>query len=270
MKVKSYKETQDNYLAIDFYLSKSCNKSCHYCTAWTLEMRNLIVDMGFLTHVLECFKYHKIKINLLGGEPGLINNLKEVCDEIKKYDNFVLSILSNSLIRKFYPWVLYDSNILYVEHLVLDFYEDEIKKLGNYNFFEENDNNNYNLIIKTPNYFKYREKYNLEKINHKNTLLKPYNSRSPTYDIVEQAPELNRKICAAFPKVPVIDFEIQKIRHCSIKVINGSRQFEITQKNIDKMMNFELFEFENYCKICTEDIDRRPNDQILRIMEVMK
>ena len=37
-----------DYLSVDFYLSKSCNKSCHYCTAWTLEMRNLTVDMDFL------------------------------------------------------------------------------------------------------------------------------------------------------------------------------------------------------------------------------
>ena len=90
------------------------------------------------------------------------------------------------------------------------------------------------------------------------------------YDVIKQASEFDRKICAAFPKVPVIDFEIQKIRHCSKKVINGSRQFDINQKNIDKMMNFELFEFENYCKICTEDIDKRPKEQILKIVEVMK
>tara|TARA_B100000424_G_scaffold67817_2_gene50281 strand:- start:11242 stop:12051 length:810 start_codon:yes stop_codon:yes gene_type:complete len=268
--IESYNDIKDKYLAVDFYLSKSCNKSCHYCTAWTLEMRNLNVDMDFLTHVLECFKNHKIKINLLGGEPGLIKNLEEVCDKIKEYENFKLSILSNSLIRKFYPWVLNDPHIYYIEHLVLDFYEYKIEKLGNYDFFGENDKNNYNLIIKTPNYFKYRGKYKLSKLDHKNTLLKAYNSRSPTYDVIEQAPEFDRKICAAFPKVPVIDFEIQKIRHCSKKVINGSRQFKINQKNIDKMMNFELFEFENYCKICTEVIDKRPKDQILKIVEVMK
>ena len=39
--------------AIDFYLSKSCNKSCHYCTAWTLEMRNLHVDMKFTSRILK-------------------------------------------------------------------------------------------------------------------------------------------------------------------------------------------------------------------------
>ena len=50
------------------------------------------------------------------------------------------------------------------------------------------------------------------------------------------------------------DFEIQKIRHCSLKVINGSRQFDVTKENIEKMMNYELFEFEEYCTRCMDII----------------
>lgn len=267
---KTIAETKaEGYLAVDFYLSKSCNKSCYYCTAWTLEMRNLEVDMVFLKETLEYFKPHKIRINLLGGEPGLITNLKEVVEEIKKYDNFVLSILSNSLIRRKYPWVLDDSDIYYIEHLVLDFHEDEIEKLGKHDFFPLNNNNNYNLIIKTPNYYKYRLNFDLSIIDHSNTILKEYNSRSPEYDVTEQSPELDRRICAAFPMVPVIDFEIKKIRHCSKKVINGSRQFDITKENINKMMTFELFEFEEYCKTCVETIPERSYDRMLDILEVI-
>ena len=71
--------------AIDFYLSKSCNKSCHYCTAWTLEMRNLTVDMNFLSKTLKWLSPYVVRIQLLGGEPGLIKNLDEVVDEIKKH-----------------------------------------------------------------------------------------------------------------------------------------------------------------------------------------
>ena len=65
---------------------------------------------------------------------------------------------------------------------------------------------------------------------------------------MEQAPEFDRRMCAAFPKVPVIDFELQRIRHCSKKVINGSRRYAVTKENINKMMNYELFKFEEYCK----------------------
>ena len=258
---------EQGYLGVDFYLSKSCNKSCHYCTAWTLEMRNLHVDMEFLTRTCDGFEGHKVNVNLLGGEPGLIKNLKEVIEKIKQYDNIKLSVLSNSLIRKFHPYVLEDPDIYYVEHLVLDFHEDRIEKLGNYDFFQENDLNNYNLIIKTPGYFEYKDKHNISHLDHKNTQLKEFNSRSPNWTKDDQAPEFDRRMCAAFPKVPVIDFEIQKIRHCSEKVIKGSKQFDVTYENLQKMMNFELFGFENYCMTCTEYIEKRPQEQILKIME---
>ena len=77
-------------------------------------------------------------------------------------------------------------------------------------------------------------------------------------------------MCAAFPKVPVVDFELQRIRHCSKKVINGSRRYEVTEENINKMMNYELFSFEEYCKKCFEPIDRRSQEQILDIVAVGK
>ena len=252
------------YRTVDFYLSKSCNKSCHYCTAWTLEMRNLHVDMNFLRNTVEYLSPYKTRICLLGGEPGLIKNLDEVIAEIKKHPNLVIQVLSNSLVRKFYSHILEDPEIIYIEHLVLDFYEDRIEKLGNYEFFEENDNNNYNLIIETPNYFKYRENFDLSILDHKNTEFKEYNSRSPDFFTdhkLEQASELDRRVCARFPLVPVIDFELQKIRHCSRKVINGSRQFEVNKENIDKMMSYDLFNFEKYCSTCMDIIPKRPQAQ---------
>jgi organic radical activating enzyme len=244
----------EDYKSVDFYLSKSCNKSCYYCTAWTLEMRNLHVDMDFLKRCVDYLSPYKTRICLLGGEPGLIKNLDEVIAEIKKHPNLVVQVLSNSLIRKFYPHILEDPEIIYIEHLVLDFYEDKIEKLGNYDFLPENDKNNYNLIIKTPNYFKYRENFDLSLIDHKNTEFKEYNSRSPVYNVQVQTSEKDRRLCAKFPSVPVFDFELQKIRHCSRKVINGSRQFEITKDNVDKMMNYNLFEFEEYCRTCTDEV----------------
>ena len=262
-----------DYRTVDFYLTKSCNKSCYYCTAWTLEMRNLNVDMDFVRTILDGLSPYKTRICLLGGEPGLVKNLREVIAEIKKHPNLVIQVLSNSLVRKFYPDILEDPEIIYIEHLVLDFYEERIEKLGNFEFFKENDKNNYNLFIKTPNYFKYREQYDLSVLDHKNTEFKEYNSRSPDFFTDHkpvQAPELNRKVCAKFPLVPVFDFEIQKIRHCSRKVINGSRQFDVTKENIDKMMNYKLFEFEKYCERCYDIIPKRPTAQKNRIIEILK
>ena len=260
MTIKTLQELKGSeYLTVDFYMTKSCNKSCHYCTAWTLEMRHLTVDMDFLRKTVKYLSPYKTRICLLGGEPGLIKNLDEVIAEIKKYPNLVVQVLSNSLIRKFYPHVLEDPEIIYIEHLVLDFYEDRIEKLGNYDFFEENDLNNHNLVIQTPGYYEFKEKHDLTFLDHKNTELKEYNSRSPTFEVIELAPEVERRMCARFPLVPVFDFEIQKIRHCSRKVINGSRQFDVTEENIDKMFSFDLFDFEKYCQICPDMMPRRPD-----------
>ena len=256
MKTLAY--IQDNYLAIDFFLSMSCNKNCHYCTSYTLEMRNLTVDMDFLRMCLDYLKDYKVRVNLLGGEPGLIKNLDDVINEIKKYPNFVCSVLSNSFVRKRYPWILEDPEILYVEHNILDWYDHEVTKLGNYgDFVPENNMNNYNVVVKTPNYFKYRHKYPeiVKKLDHRNTMWKAFNGRSAEFIDIIQADEIDRKMCAAFPMVPVIDFEKRHIVHCSKKFANNtelSKTFELTKENIDKMMNFQLFKYENYCKTCTE------------------
>ena len=272
--MKTLQEIQDSHLSIDFFLSMSCNKNCHYCTSYTLEMRNLTVDMIFLKTCLEYLKDYKVRINLLGGEPGLIKNLREVIDEIKKYPNFVCSVLSNSFVRKRYPEILEDKDILYVEHNILDWYDNEVTKLGNFDYISENDLNNYNVVVKTPNYFKYKDKYPevLKKLNHKNTMWKAFNGRSPEFTDVVQASEIDRKMCAAFPMVPVIDFEKKHIVHCSKKFANNSelsKTFDLTKENIDKMMNFRLFKYENYCKTCTEWVQPKGHFPITKYAKVL-
>ena len=255
--MKTLEEIQQNYLAIDFFLSMSCNKNCHYCTSYTLEMRNLTVDIEFLKQTLHYLRNYKIRVCLLGGEPGLIKNLDDVIYEVKKNPNHVCSVLSNSFVRKRYPHILKDKDILYVEHNILDWYEHEVTKLGNFDYVPENDFNNYNVVVRTPNFYKYKDKYPevMKKLDHKNTMWKAFNGRSPEFTDSIQAAEIDRKMCAAFPMVPVIDFEKRHIVHCSKKFANNkelSKTFDLTQENIDKMMNFRLFKYENYCKTCTE------------------
>ena len=282
--MKTLREIQQNYLAIDFFMSMSCNKDCHYCTSYTLEMRNLTVDIDFLKQTLDYLKNYKIRVCLLGGEPGLIKNLDDVIAEVKSRPNHVCSVLSNSFVRKRYPHILKDPDILYVEHNILDFYEDEIKKLGNldrlepYGFIQPNELNNYNLCVKTPNYFKYKDNYpeEMKMLDHKNTMWKSFNGRTPNKDDVtavhEQAAEIDRKMCAAFPMVPVINFETRKLVHCSKKFANNaihSKTFDITQDNIDKMMNFRLFKYENYCKTCMEWVEPKGHFPVSKYASVL-
>ena len=272
--MKTLTEIQENYLAIYFFMSMSCNKDCHYCTSYTLEMRNLTVDIDFLKMTLGFLKDYKVRINLLGGEPGLIKNLDDVINEIKKYPNFVCSVLSNSFIRKRYPHILEDKEILYVEHNILDWYADGVKKLGNFDFVPENDFNNYNVVVQTPNYYEFAHKFPdvIKKLDHKNTMWKAFNGRSKNFTDIIQADEIDRKMCAAFPMVPVIDFEKRHIVHCSKKFANNielSKTFELTKENIDKMMNFQLFKYENYCKTCTEWVQPKGHFPITKYAKVL-
>jgi hypothetical protein len=247
-------------------------------------MRNLTVDIDFLKQTLDYLKNYKIRVCLLGGEPGLIKNLDDVIAEVKSRPNHVCSVLSNSFVRKRYPHILKDPDILYVEHNILDFYEDEIKKLGNldrlepYGFIQPNELNNYNLCVKTPNYFKYKDNYpeEMKMLDHKNTMWKSFNGRTPNKDDVtavhEQAAEIDRKMCAAFPMVPVINFETRKLVHCSKKFANNaihSKTFDITQENIDKMMNFRLFKYENYCKTCMEWVEPKGHFPVSKYASVL-
>ena len=132
--------------------------------------------------------------------------------------------------------------------------------------------------MKTPNYFKYKDKFpeEMKMINHKNTMWKSFNGRTPNKDDVtavhRQAAEIDRKMCAAFPMVPVINFETRKIVHCSKKFANNaihSKTFDITQENIDKMMNFRLFKYENYCKTCMEWVEPKGHFPLSKYASVL-
>jgi ATP-dependent RNA helicase DDX41 len=78
-------------------------------------------------------------------------------------------------------------------------------------------------------------------------------------------------MCAAFPMVPVIDFEKKHIVHCSKKFANNtelSKTFELTKENVDKMMNFRLFKYENYCKTCTEYV--KPEGRMTQLLDCLQ
>ena len=113
-------------------------------------------------------------------------------------------------------------------------------------------------------------------LEHKNTMFKSFNGRTPNKDDVlevhTQAAEIDRKMCAAFPMVPVIDFEKRHIVHCSKKFANNielSKTFELTQENIDKMMNFRLFKYENYCKTCMEWVEPKGHFPVSKYASVL-
>ena len=102
----------------------------------------------------------------------------------------------------------------------------------------------------------------MKQLDHKNTMWKSFNGRTFNKDdILEvhtQADEIDRKMCAGLLWYLFINFETRNIVHCSKKFVNNiihSKTFDITQENVDKMMNFQLFKYENYCKTCMEWVE---------------
>ena len=53
-------------------------------------------------------------------------------------------------------------------------------------------------------------------------------------------------------------------------IMNNSVAGKKVQENLQKMMEYDLFEFEDYCKNCYEFIEKRRPDQILQIWERAK
>jgi len=273
---------------IDFFLTKTCNKACYYCTSFTKEQRNLEVDLDFLKFVLDEFKKYgtnNFVVRLLGGEPALINNLNEVINILRSYNLQKIAVYSNSLIRKKYPWILEDDSIDYFEHLFYKIENKKILKLGNYEFFEENNLNNNNIVVLTNNFITEYKNVNLTPLMNKNTIWKMVNDRSKVDTIdkyiqnysdfklyietnnlkvasnsweVNKLNNLNRKLCSNCPPSPVINFENKTIHHCS-KVPNFSKTASCNEENINKLVTMKLFnDFPNYCRTCKEpSLDNR-------------
>ena len=104
--MKTLSEIQNDYLAIDFFLSMSCNKNCaHYCTSYTLEMRNLKVDMDFLKQTLGYLRNYKDTCLSFRWWAGLIKNLDDVISEIKKnIITFVQYYLTHLFVKDIYTY----------------------------------------------------------------------------------------------------------------------------------------------------------------------
>ena len=55
-----------------------------------------------------------------------------------------------------------------------------------YSFIQPNNHNAYNLCVKTPNYYKYKDNFpeEMKMLEHKNTMFKSFNGRTPNKDDV--------------------------------------------------------------------------------------
>ena len=100
---------------------------------------DFLVQQDFLSEVLSLEQQADFSFPLL----HLVLLFEQ--DAFSSFEHFVLD--------------LEQQDFSFFEHLVLDFYEHEITKLGNYDFHDVNDMNNFSLVIETPNFKKYKHLY---------------------------------------------------------------------------------------------------------------
>jgi len=251
---------------IELILTRDCNQKCSYCTTYTIPKNKPTLsnsDLEFIKNI----KFPKNSfIEITGGEVGLIDNLIDVIDIIKLKGKKI-RIMSNGLVRKKFPEIIQDPNILYCEHL----FENSTKKFYNLEPFSENNLNNYNVIVTTEDVIDNID--NFKNLIHKNTWLKMVNFKGSNhqkgskfinfYKEIKDKTYINlnlklfninekdRKFCSINPPTPFINIQERTIGHCA-KILNLSKTVSFTEENFEKLKKSELFGFEDYCSVCDD------------------
>ena len=268
--------------SFNIIFSKHCNQQCYYCDVWSQNISNYktTIDIDRLNEVLDMFpKNLMVRIN--GGEPGLLENIEEGVDTLLSHPNVDnIAIYSNGTVRyKKLDFINY-KNVFYQEHLILDIDGRRINKfldmdfdpaykyviiltsktteslLNNYDYFKKMGlfNNNFYfkiLVNKTISCESY--------INKVKTLIDKITedtgrSLSFARDVVSriQNNKTNsqlKKICASFPYNVYVDFESNKIGHCTM-VTSKTTTYPLTKENIDRNLKGVLFCEDEACHNC--------------------
>lgn len=248
---------------IEFILFRNCNQTCPYCTTYD-NSKKIEIDFDFL----ESLPITKnMFVELTGGEVGLYNDLPKIVDTVFKKCG-KLRIMSNGLVRKKFPEIINNSNIIYCEHL----FETPFKKFYNLEPFSENSSQNINVVVVTEEVIDNFEKF--EHLVHKNTWFKMVNFKGGSiekdakkfidfyksiegktyidinYDLFNIM-EKDLEMCALNPPTPFISLQDKKIGHCA-KILNESKFTDYTEENFIKLQRCELFSYETYCQKCDD------------------
>jgi MoaA/NifB/PqqE/SkfB family radical SAM enzyme len=256
---------------IELILTRKCNQACFYCT--THSKGSTEVDIDYLKYVLDLLP-DETGVELTGGEIGLIENIDEVYQTVKRHKNIMhIMVLSNGLMRlRNTSWL---NEVEYWEHLI---YEIEGKRI--IKFYDELglDEDHRYIIVTTKNtiqslldnwdYFydkgMFKENFFYKLMNHKsqyriddyhNDLFKFYSLIGNVYFIrmllhwrFNSHLKDQKRLCQKYSPNPFIDFETKQLGHCAINV-NESIKVDFNKENLQKMMKGDLSQ-NTYCKHC--------------------
>lgn len=248
---------------IDLIFSTNCNQKCYHCYFKDTSNEELTFDIDKL-NILKDITCKRI--NISGGEPGLINNLPDIIHWLKSND-FYVSLLSNGLVRKKFPEII---NIVdsYQEHLVYRIIQGKLHKFYDMPLLTQSNSKNVIILLpetllfleKNPKFFLLR--------NRKNILWKLYNVKntdfpidSDYYDRVKKLLynnqiympngltttdfELSRKTCSENFNRLTIRFDNNKIYHCAY-CLHISNYLPLCRDNLISP-NFGITDYCNTC-----------------------
>jgi len=261
---------------IELILTRKCNQSCFYCTTHSKGSKE--VDIDFLKYALDQLP-DETGVELTGGEIGLINNIDEVYQTVRKHKKIKhIMVLSNGLMRlRGTDWL---NEVEYWEHLIYEIdgrrivkFYDELDLDQDHRYVIVTTKNTIQSLMENWDYFDdmgmFRENFFYKLMNHKSQykideyfddLCEFYLKIGDVYFqrmlIHYYAKKMfqksmyddSKKLCQKYSPNPFIDFETKKLGHCAINV-NQSIKVDFNKDNLIDLVYGKLSE-NDYCKKC--------------------
>lgn len=265
-------------ITLDFLLTKKCDQKCYYCNVYdkSIFVDEPYVDIDFLRYVLNNISF-SFNVILGGGEPGIIVNIDDVYNELKKCNNVNnIRLLSNSKCRlNKISWL---NEVDYYEHSITDIIGKNITTFNCTNILEtieifKTQKNWKQVIVSTENVvtsllnnYDYFEKIGMfsesfwyklmndkthSMIKYKDKIIEFYTKINKTNELYcfENDAINKRVLCAKYPYMLSVDFEQKKILHCNANSIICNN-VEFSKHNLENALIGKTFKQENYCTRC--------------------
>lgn len=272
---------------LEFILTTKCNQQCDYCNVYNINKKetSLEIDLDFLNYVLKYIP-DNTKIELCGGEPGILNNLDQAFNIVNSNPKVkAIQIMSNGLVRKNgYEW-LENENVNYNEHLIKEITDKNIIKFYDELDFIEKPRWKYVIVttyktikslLENYDYYKnlglFSNKFWYKLMNPKTNSIEYFlpsikdffvklkNEQSHDYTkytldridfLINREKNFNiKKLCGMNSPLPTINFETKELIHCGA-FLKHSRRYKFNKESFNRHLECSLFTlFEQYCKDC--------------------